>query len=178
MRHLRLLCVFLLVGCSSYTYQLTEPADARREILKDAALVLPFPPLEYRLERVESHVVVFVHNRGQQNVSLNGNKSVIADPSGQSHAVASQLIPPGNFVKLVLPPLPGYREPHGPQFQIGIGTGFRVDAATAVDQPVYLAAYADDDWDWKSGTVRLTLAYTVEGGVPFSHTLAITKEKK
>ena len=133
MRLFFLLPAVILSGCGSYTYELQQPDQPPLQITKDAQQVLPVGPVEYHLRRVESRVVVLIYNRDETPLSLDGARSVVVDPGGQSHAIASQLIPPGSFAKLILPPLRD-RDPSGPSILFGIGVGARVSAEPSANR--------------------------------------------
>lgn len=151
----------LLGGCVSYQFDVTTPDGGALQVMKDQDLVIPADPVRLRLRQVESRCVLIIDNPGNDPVTLDGSASTIVDPTGQSRPMATQLIAPGSYIKLILPPLHPY-DPRGPR--VTFGFGMFVDA-----QPERQATYLDidptgqDDWDWPGeGTVRLILSLKVK----------------
>jgi hypothetical protein len=161
---MRLLCtigVFCLLaaGCTSYRYEIAAPDGSSKVVSKDADLVIPAPPGEVRVRQVDSYCVVMIENPTTRPVTLDGGESTLVDPGGQARAVATQLVPPGAFTKIVLPPLRQV-QPRGPEFRIGFG--MQVLAPASTDEPV-VARYMQyagpvEYWEWSGeGSVRLIL---------------------
>lgn len=157
-----LLCTFIS-GCASYQYQIVAPDGSSRIVPVDQDLTLDASPARLQMRIVENRCVVLIQNPQDKPISLEGGQSALVDPNGRSRVIASQLIPPGAHVKLVLPPLREYVQPRGPQ--IGIGFGMRVDAADHTDAPVrarYLQIGAGpmEYWEWDgAGVVSLVLSF-------------------
>jgi hypothetical protein len=129
-----LLTVLLLLsatGCTSYRYEVVEP-EGPLAVRKGQDLVLQIEPAELRLRQVESRCVVLVANPSQQAFEIEAGGSTLVDPTGQSRAITAQLVPPGAYVKYVLPPVEEYN-PRGPQLQFGLG--MQVDARPATRPP-------------------------------------------
>lgn len=125
-------------------------------VVKDRDLVLPAAPARLRLRQMESRCVLIVENPTDTELTLDSSASAIVDPLGQSRAMAGQLIPPGAFVKFVLPPLRD-APPTGPGFQFGVGV------LVVGDQP-RRAQYLDvgrsqEYWEWDGeGQIRVVLS--------------------
>ncbi len=172
----------LVGGCASYQYQIVAPDGSARTVPTDQDLRLDASPAELQLRQVDSRCVVLIQNPTTQPISLNGAQSALVDPTGRSRVIASQLIPPGAYVKLVLPPLREYVEPRGPQ--IGIGFGMRVQASDNPEKPVY-AQYLQigqgpmEYWEWDGeGTASLVLSLSESNRPGQSHTFRIERLKK
>ena len=87
----------------------------------------------------------------------------IVDPLGQTRAIATQLIPPGAFTKLILPPLRD-APPAGPAFQFGIGVLAAGSPPAVSDAPRSAAMLdvgrAQDYWEWDDAKpIRLVLTF-------------------
>ncbi|HEX8323083.1 MAG TPA: hypothetical protein VF595_04140 [Tepidisphaeraceae bacterium] len=146
-------------GCTRYRYDMVpamgSPDPTPTTIRKDQDLVLPAAPARLRLRQVESRCVLLIENPTDTEISLDGSASAIVDPLGQSRAIASQLLPPGAFMKLILPPLRD-APPAGPAFQFGVGVLVQSDEPRPAQ---YLdVGRAQDYWEWKGeGRVRVVL---------------------
>lgn len=183
-------------GCSSYEYDVVRPTELARHVGADQWETVEREPLRYRLKSAESHLVMEVHNPTDATVQLLGDKSVLVDPSGQSHPLRPQTIAPRSFVKLVLPPLATQVERTGPTIGFGVGLGFgsaydgryrgRYGSGLGYDDPYwdeprYYTVYDPNDatfwrWDGEAGEVRVTLAFDV-GGKPVTHEFAFRRKK-
>ena len=172
------LAIPTLGGCASYRYDVVpavaSPDDGGMTVVKNRDLVLPAAPARLRLRQVESRCVLIVENPTDTELSLDGSASAIVDPLGQSRAIAGQLIPPGAFVKFVLPPLRD-APPTGPAFQFGVGM-FVVD-----DKP-RPAKYLDigrsqEYWEWDGeGKIRVVLSFKQKDQT-FRHEIEIKRTK-
>ena len=167
-------------GCAHSEYDLVQPTDLSRHIGTKTVNV-PWAPLEYRFTSVEDHLVARVYNGTDEPVRVLGEQSVVVDPKGQSHPLASRTIAPQSFIKLVLPPLRPVVGPVGPTIGIGFGfgggfyrRGYPYRVGYFYDEPgwygpPYYAVYDDGQgsyWRWPDeGSVRLVLAYE-RGGRP------------
>ena len=164
----------VLGGCASTTYDIVEPPNFARQISGDSDSVVEINPLAYRFRAVEGHLVVRIYNPGDDGISILGADSYVVDPQGQSHAVASQSIPPGTFVKLILPPLPPDQTPTGPYLSFQISSG-----GVSIDNPLpSRSAHASDTWPWPGdGTVKLNFRYRRGSAEPFTHSFSIRCHK-
>src|SRR5882762_2674772 len=132
--------LLLAGGCAKYEFDLVEPADLATHIGRDKETVIKRDELEYRMQAVESRLLIFVVNSTDDAIELIGPESTAVDPGGQSHPFRSQSIAPHSYVKLILPPMrPYYRT--GPTFGIGLG----IHAAREPD-PLWSRFY-DPLWD-------------------------------
>lgn len=176
--------IFLLLlagGCTSYRYDVSpESADASMdasalEVLKDRDLVIPAAPARLRLRQVESRCVVLIENPTDAEINLESSGSAVVDPLGQSRGIAGQLIPPGAFVKLILPPLRD-APPAGPLFQFGVGMQVRSDEPRPVQ---YLdVGRSQDYWEWDgNGPVRLVLTLRQKNET-FRHAFVLRRTKR
>lgn len=177
--------LFLCLGCSHYEYDLVQPPDMAGHIGTKADLISKREPLEYRFISLEDRLVVRVYNPTDTQVNLLGGSSSVIDPSGQSHPLRSQAIPPGSFVKVILPPIRPQLGPSGPTLGIGIGVaGGRFHRGFAeseiIDEPRYYTLYDEGDttyWTWDGETnVRLILSYQ-RNEKNFSDTFELHRKK-
>src|SRR5882762_9338797 len=107
-------------GCTRYEFDLAAPPDLATHIGRDKESVVKRDELEYRMQAVESRLLMFVVNSTDDPIELIGQESTAVDPAGQSHSFHSQSIAPHSYVKLILPPMrPYYRA--GPTFGLGLG---------------------------------------------------------
>jgi hypothetical protein len=179
----RLLCTLVLstalstmLGCASYRYEIS-PAEDKSDsetmlVVKNQDLVVPAPPARLRLRQVESRCVLMIENPGDSEIMLDGPGSAIVDPLGQSRAIAGQLIPPGAFVKLVLPPLRD-APPAGPAFQFGVGMQVLNDEPRPVQ---YLdVGRSQEYWEWDADRpIRLVLSFKQKDQT-FRHAYVLTR---
>jgi hypothetical protein len=175
----------LLVGCAHYECDIVSPAEMRQHVGSENELVLHLPPLEYRLITVEGHLVVRIFNPTSDMVQLMGERSTVVDPTGQSHPIPGQAIPPNAFMKLILPPTAHYVPAPGSQVNVGVGVGYgygppwRDDFAPGTwDQPRYVAVYEAATWKWEGETdVRLLLAFRTSDGKQFTQEWTFHRKK-
>lgn len=150
-----------LIGCTNYRYEVADASGSRKSIGKNAATHWSADPVEFSFQQSENRVAMIVTNIGKDDLTLDGPRSTIVDPSGQSRAIQSQFLPTGAHVKFILPPLRKY-DPQGPRFMIGVGTGFRVEAKQT-DAPIYLdvAQTGNEFWTWDGeGSIKIVLSLT------------------
>jgi hypothetical protein len=167
-------------GCTSYRYEIATPGGPSGIVEKAADLVIPAPPGEIRVRQVENYCVLMIENPSTQPITLDGGESTLVDPAGEARAVATQLVPPGAFTKIVMPPLRQIA-PRGPEFRIGFG--MHVQAAEPLDAPVaakYMQ-YSDgpvEFWEWSGeGVVRLIVGLRQNDQLT-RHEFVITRTKK
>lgn len=186
-------------GCTRYEYDVQQPRVVRlgqeSALLTRVAgpgeagevararekeeLVVGFEPMRYRFTVVENRLVMQAFNPTSEVVQLVGVRSVVTDPTGQARPVRSQPIPPGAFVKFVLPPVRpefvgrggpvtvGMRGGYGPGMGRGdFGYGGTYDEPTSYS----LRDGGEIYWDWKgvTGEARVTLVFE-RGGKEFTH---------
>jgi hypothetical protein len=181
----------LMIGCASYEYDITRPADQRMHVSRKSDAVVRLDPLEYHLRATEGRLVMQIKNPTQEAIQLDGDRSAVVDTEGQSHPLRSQTIASGSFIKLIIPPMRPRVQPNGPVFGIGVGvSASRYDGHERrplpprdpfLDQPQYLTVYDDSDayyFDFKAaGNVRLVLVYH-RGEETFTHEIGLNRSKK
>lgn len=169
----------LLSGCAKYEYQILRPAEVAGHIGKSPVEV-KLDPLVYKMQSYDNHLVVQVFNLTEEPVEIVGERSNIVTPDKRSIPIASQSIPSGAHVKLVLPPVRTDIQPTGPALHIGFGmqgdaAGVQkktVDVASVSpvaqeQRVVYLVDLDDSDyWDW-DGQTDVTLILTCRQGDKF-----------
>jgi hypothetical protein len=99
---LPLLALFL-TGCAEYQYDLVQPPALARHV-GPTQTVVPDGPLVYRLQSYDSYLIMLIENPSNGPIRLDGERSVIIDPQGESHPLLTQIIAPHTFIKLILPP--------------------------------------------------------------------------
>jgi hypothetical protein len=178
----------LMSGCARYQYAIVEPAHLATTLGKDGTRV-SYDPLEYDFAVRDDMLSMAIANPTLQPVSIVGAKSYIVSPDGQSHPVGvSGSIAPRSFTAMVLPPEPVvYRSE--PRFSIGfgIGSGYYGGGpyvSHGFGYHFYDSVYEGPRdyypvnlpyWTWKTGQVRLRLAY--EGTNAFTHDFVIERRK-
>src|SRR3954468_1997037 len=180
--------LLLAGGCARYEFDLVEPADLAGHVGPDKETILKRDELEYRMQSVDSRLLMYIVNSTDDQIELVGPQSTAVDPAGQSPPVPSQAIAPHGFVKLILPPMqPYYRA--GPTFGIGVGIhahrghgsywgGGLYDPLW--DEPRYFAVYDETDalyWNWAGeGEARIRLTFQ-RGREEFHHNFLIRRKK-
>jgi len=183
-----LVLLMIVGGCARYEFDLAEPADLATHIGRDKETVIKRDELEYRMQAVDSRLLMHIVNSTDDAIELIGPESTAVDPAGQSHPLRSQSIAPHSFVKLILPPMrPYYRA--GPTFGLGIGIhayrgrgGFWGGAWDDPfwDEPRYFALVDENDtfyWNWEGESdARLNLTYR-RGREVFHHNFLFKRKK-
>jgi hypothetical protein len=163
-------------GCTSTTFDVIEPPQFARQIAGDSDSVVELNPLAYRFRAVEDHLVIRIYNPQVQPISILGPDSYVVDPHGQSHALASQAIPPGAFVKMILPPLPPEQTPTGPYVSFQVSSG-----GVSMDNPLPrqgAGGGASNTWPWPgNGIVKMSFRYRRGNAEPFTHSFSIRRNK-
>ena len=172
-RHLAILTAVIwtaAAGCARYEYEIASPAEFRTRVGTKTDAIVTREPLNYLLRTVENRLVMRVENNSTETLQFLGDRSSIVDPSGQSHPLRSQPIPPASYMKLILPPLrPSVLRP-GPSIGFGMGGYVATNRSPGYDnpdpdwahEPVYLSVIEDDSlyWEWDGeGEVRLSLMF-------------------
>jgi hypothetical protein len=166
-----------LTGCAHYEFDLVRPADLARHVGEDREQVLSVPPLEYHMQAYEGRLVLRIFNHTGEIIFLQGGKSSVGDPEGESHPLRDLTIVPDSWIKLILPPLRPQAEAYGPDVGFGFGVvGDRGDAFYPnfegdpyyYDAPrSYSASPVGDSrfWEWDGQTdVRLILFFQRKSG--------------
>src|SRR5262245_18500672 len=111
--------IFLLIGCTKYDYEIVDPPDLAGRIGFDEDFLVTTDVAEYRFRAAGDRLVARIYNNEQTALRLDGQRSTVISPDGQSRPVIGQTIAPGSFIKLLLPPpLPTY-DTYGPGFHYG-----------------------------------------------------------
>lgn len=180
--------LFIDVGCATYEYDVTRPAELTTHIGRKTDAIVARDPLEYRMITIDNRLVIRIYNNTDDTIQLVGDRSSAVDPAGQSHPLRGQSMAAHSFIKLILPPIQPTLQRTGPSFGIGIGTvvgdrrhGLREDGFPdeSWDEPRYLAVVDDDAlyWDWSGeGEIRLMLLFE-RAGKNFSHEFVIARKK-
>jgi hypothetical protein len=196
-----LLSLFLLsglwsTGCTKYEYDVIAPPELAQPVGTKNWAVMDYDSLQYRLLTVDNRLVMQIHNPTNASIQLQGDKSVVVDPQGQSHALRSQTIAPASFIKLILPPMPNRVERSGPSFGFGLGLGIGSAGYGRhrgfggayggywndpfYDAPRYYSVVDPNDstyWEWDGeGNIRLTIVYD-QAGKPLTHMFTIGRRK-
>lgn len=183
-----LILLLLSGGCARYEFDLVEPADLATHIGRDREAIFKRDELEYRMQTVDSRLLMYVVNSTDEQIDLIGPQSTAVDPAGQSHPFRSQSIAPHSFVKVILPPMrPYYRA--GPSFGIGVGIHAyrgrypywgRGLYDPFWDEPRYFAVVDETDtlyWNWEGESeARIRLTYR-RGREEFHHNFVFRRKK-
>ncbi|HEY7086605.1 MAG TPA: hypothetical protein VH518_00870 [Tepidisphaeraceae bacterium] len=176
-----------LIGCTQYEYDVVRPPELAQHVGAKEDVVIQLDPLEYRLRTVENRLVMRIYNHTDDAMTLVGQRSSVVDPDGQSHPLPTLSMPPGSFIKLILPPPAPVIETN-PTFGIGVSGGFGDSRRRGypydpeyglADGPRYFTVYDNGQfyWDWKGeGSIRLNLAFD-RGGKTFEHEFVIGRRK-
>lgn len=175
-----MLLVFLTLagGCANYRYAVVSPDGQSRDVQEKLDLVIPATPAELRVREFSDRCVIMIENPTAEPIQLDGGQSTLVDPSGETRAIGNQLIPPGAFTKLILPPL-RQNDPRGPEFRIGFGVMVRTEAPPPGPRESVLLSVSGpvEYWEWSgAGEVRLVLSF-VQGEKTTRHALTIRRWK-
>ena len=197
-----LLCCFC--GCARYEFEVLEPPEFATRVgrKKETAADVRREPLDYHMRSYEGRLVMNIFNNEEQPIELLGDQSFVVDPEGESHPLASAVIAPQAYTKLILPPLrPYYRAE--PSFGFGIGIGvshydhhhhhhhghdrgprFRqffeplMTGEEASRTYFYQYDPASLYWEWeKESAIRLRLTYRRQNDEIFHHDFVIRRVK-
>ncbi len=166
-------------GCAPASYDVVDPPQFARHISGDSDTLIELNPLAYRFRAVEDHLVVRIYNPGDEAIAILGPESYVVDPQGQSHVLASQTIPPGAFVKLILPPLSPDRAASGPSLSFQVSSsGLAMDNPRPRLERPGGGGIAVDTWSWPgNGTVKLNIRYRRGSADPFTQAFSIRRRK-
>jgi hypothetical protein len=174
-----LLTGLLLLGGCQYDFAIVQPSNAAGVIGSKAPLVLVMEPVEYRFQADEGRLVMEVNNKGTSALEIDGERSSVVDPTGQTHPIRGQLIPGGAFAKFILPPLGHDRGPAGVfHFGVWADSGGVPGGAGTTTQPVFLGELDNsDDWDWH-GETNVRVELTIQRGADtFVHDFEFHRHK-
>jgi hypothetical protein len=186
-RPLSLLILLLIAGtgCAHYEYDILEPPQARQHIGTDRETVVQMPPMRYRFLAYKNHLLVEIFDDSKEPISLVGGKSVVFDPTGESHPIPGITIFPGALVRLMLPTVTPVSIPpgmlSGSNYYGNNWNDPSLSGPAPMDHdPTTDSAAGDDNryWDWTGETnVRLVLTYRAEDKGPFTQTFLIHRVK-
>src|ERR1700722_207871 len=172
-----LMSLACLTGCAHYQFDIVRPPEQARHIGEDREQVFNLPPLEYRMQAYENRLVIRIFNHTSESIFLQGNKSSLVDPDGESHPLRDRTIAPDSWVKLILPPLRPQADVLGPNVGFGVGVigdgsdafypDFGGDAYYGDIASNYQIVTSGDSrlWDWEGQTdVRLSLLFQRRSG--------------
>ena len=188
LRLLILLCAArLLCGCASYQYRIIQPS-APNPIVAKQPVTVHYDPLDYQFSKYHDLLAMNITNSTDEQIVLMGGRSFVVDPKGESHPLRDRIMGPHSFTGVLLPPIP-YGYPaywgwgpqwswwygpgwYGPYWGGWYGPGYYGPPPVAYEQAVTIF-----DWEWKTGLVRLHLAYDRKG-TTFEHDFEIVREQE
>jgi hypothetical protein len=184
--------IALLGGCASYEYDLVRPEAHAGHIGTKESQRITMDNVEYVMKSSNDHLVIDAYNRGEEPMKLIGDDSTAIDPKGESHPLRSRTIPPGSFVRLILPPPPPQIQRSGPTFGFGVGVvgsrfhhrdfGYGGINDFYEPGPTYYAVYDSSDatlWRWEGDRTdaRLILVFD-RGKEPIRHDFLFRRVKQ
>jgi hypothetical protein len=186
---LLLLVLLLGGGCANYQFNLVKPEQYAAVIGTKSDVVVNVDPLEYRFIGMEGYLVVRIKNPTGDAIELIGEQSSAIDSTGEAHPLRSQTIPPGAFIKVILPPPRPTVNDSGPGIGFGFGVIGRLDRGYVDDRlydpywndrPQTLTLYDQGSnfyWDWNANTsVKVIFTYQ-RAGHPFHQDFTFFKQK-
>lgn len=178
---------FILCGCRTYVYRVVQPGGVAQPIA-DQPVIVRYPPLEYRLVRQKDRLAMRVLNPTTERLTLDGGRSYVVDPEGESHPIRSRILGPNSFTRMLLPPLPFTFAYPDYSWGWGMGWGWRWGPYDPFWGPLYGPAFYGPppisygqvisryDWIWKTGQIRLHLTYQSNTN-GFDHEFQIVREQ-
>jgi hypothetical protein len=157
----------LVCGCRTYDYRLVQPAqDAQR--IANRPIAVKYAPLEYGLWRHHSRLAMRIANPTNDRIVLQGNRSYVVAPNGESHPVRGVALGPHSFTVMLLPPRPMSVEVvggYGPRWGWGWGPGYYpyYDDWFYGPSVTWYQMNTAYDWKWHTGPASLRLSYEQEG---------------
>jgi hypothetical protein len=182
-----LFAILLLAGCAHYDFNLVKPEQFAATVGKKDDTPVTVDPLEYRFRNVDNFLVVRIKNPTGDPIQLLGDRSSAVDGRGEAHPLRSQTIPPGAYVKVIVPPPRPTAYDPGPHFGFGLGVIGRAGRGFGglydplfYDEPRVYTLYDEGNnyyWDWRGNTsVKLTFTFE-RGGKTFSDEFTFFKKK-
>lgn len=172
----------LAIGCARYDFNLVKPEQFAATVERKEDTVVTRDPLEYHFRNVDNFLVVRIKNPTGDPIRLLGDRSSAVDGHGEAHPLRSQTIPPGAFVKVIVPPPRPTAYDPGPHF----GFGFAYNYGGGLYDPWYYdgprtyTLYDEGNnyyWDWrKNSSVKLTLTFE-RGEKTFADEFTFFKKK-
>jgi hypothetical protein len=184
---LLLLASMWLCGCATYQYRITQPAPGGT-VTNKQPVALHYDPLDYHFSTYENHLVMNIANPTDDRIGLQGGRSFVVDPKGESHPLRDRVIAPHSFTRMLLPPIP-FSYPYsdywawgprwgywGPGWYDPFWGGWYGPWAYGPPPVSYAQVVTVFDWEWKTGPARLRLTYE-RNGKRFEHDLEIIREE-
>lgn len=180
--------ILAIAGCAHYQFNLQQPAQYAVTVTTKADVTVNVDPLQYIFRGIEDELVVRIKNPTTEPIELLGNQSSAIDVSGEAHPLRSQTIPPGAFIKIIVPPLRPTDYNTGPDIGFGFGLIGRVDRGYVEDRT---APYVYDDprtltmsdegsnfyWNWQANTTAKLIFTYQRHGEALHHTFTFFKQK-
>src|SRR5262245_44628212 len=88
-----LLCM-TTTGCAKYEFDIVDPPELAGHIGSKSDHDVEREPLEYRLRAYDNRLVMRIYNKTDDPIHLQGDRSFVVDPDGQSRPLRSQTIAP------------------------------------------------------------------------------------
>src|SRR5215470_13409346 len=92
-----------LCGCVSYQYRILQPATGTSVMSKKQPVALHYDPLDYQLSIFEDRLLMNISNPTEDRIDLQGSRSFVVDPKGESHPLRDRVIGPHSFTRMVFP---------------------------------------------------------------------------
>src|SRR4051794_1349409 len=160
---LAMLAVTAATGCARYQYELVAPTELAQPI-PDKVFVRT-EPLEFDFANLGERLYVRLGNPTDDVVELDGGRSYVVGPRGETHPMAGALIAPHSFIDFALPPSVAVVHAY-PRYGFGYGYYGRYRGLAYYPYPWGAPPYAYDYyvgrapvWDWTTGEVRLHLSF-------------------
>lgn len=172
----------LAIGCARYDFSLVKPEQFAATVAKKDDTVVTLDPLEYHFRNVDNFLVVRIKNPTGDPIRLLGDRSSAVDGHGEAHPLHTQTIPPGAFVKVIVPPPRPTAYDPGPHFGFGFAynNGGGLYSPWYYDGPHTYTLYDEGNnfyWDWRKNTsVRLTFTFE-RGEKTFGNEFTFFKKK-
>jgi len=169
-------------GCSTYRYRVVQPATGVPAIASQPVHIR-CDPLDYTLTREHDRLAMRIDNPTDDQVMLDGNRSCVVDPHGESHPVRDHILSPHSFTRIFLPPIPfTYAYPDYFAYGPGWGWAYTYDPFWSPGwwgpPPMsYQQVLTQYDWRWETGPARIRLTYE-RAGKQFQHDFEFVKEKE
>jgi len=182
-----LLASTCLCGCQTYQYRITQPAPGGTVTSKQP-VALHYDPLDYHFSTYENHLAVNIANPTDDRIGLQGGRSFVVDPKGESHPLRDRVIAPHSFTRMLFPPIPfGYPYPDyywwgprwgywGPGWYDPFWGGWYGPWVYGPPSVSYAQVLTVFDWEWKTGPARLRITYE-RNGKTFEQDLEIIREE-
>src|SRR5947209_79120 len=98
-----LLTLPLLNGCA-YQFNLVKPEKFAATLSTKEDTVVDLDPMQYHFRIYDNVLVVHIKNPTPDPIQLLGDRSSAIESHGEAHPLRTQIIPPGAFVKVLIPP--------------------------------------------------------------------------